>query len=204
VKATAKWAWKVKHWTPENLSPYVIMIDKRRERVRSRTITQAQVEKLLRHAPNFETRAFIALGFYGLMRRGEMVKAKPEDVARGITLPDTKNGETRVVPVVPQLRPFLKAIPFQHHPRTLYEWFEGARDAAGLEGLVHHDLRRSGATWLLNSGYVSLDIVAHILGNSLEVARKVYARVLNRTAEKAMRKGFKVAHQKPIGRRRPA
>lgn len=191
VKATATWAWKSKHWTTENLSPYVILLDKKRERVRTRIITQAQVERMIRKAKNFEARAFIALGFYGLMRRGEIVGAQPEHVARGITLGETKNGVPRVIPVVAQLKPFTKAIPFKSHPRTLYAWVEEARDAAKLPAdLVHHDLRRSGATWLLNSGHVSLDVVAHILGDSLEVARKVYARVLNRTAEKAMRKGF--------------
>lgn len=191
LKGVAKWAWKVQQWTPENLSPYVILIDKKKERVRDVTIPQAKVEKLIRAARNFEARAFIALGAYGLMRRGEIMRARPEDVGRdGLTLPVTKSGPPRVVPILPQLRPFLKAIPFRHHPRTLYEWFEEARDEAGIANLVHHDLRRSGATILLNAG-VPLEVVAHILGDSLEVARKVYARVLNRTAAKAMRKGFR-------------
>lgn len=190
VKATAKWTWKSKHWTAENLSPYVILIDKKRERVRDTTITQAQVEKLIAKGRNFEARAFVALGAYGLMRGGEIVKAQPADIRKGgLALPDSKNGP-RVVPVIPELKPFLKAIPFRHHRRTLYEWFEEARDAAGLGSLVHHDLRRSGATILLNAG-VPLEVVAHILGDSREVAAKVYARVLNRTAAKAMRKGFK-------------
>jgi integrase len=190
LKGVAKWAWKVQQWTPENLSPYVILIDKKKERVRDLTISQPKVERLIRAARNFEARAFIALGAYGLMRRGEIMRAKPEDIGRGLTLPVTKNGLPRVVPILPQLRPFLKAIPFRHHPRTLYEWFEEARDKVGITNLVHHDLRRSGATILLNAE-VPLEVVAHILGDSLEVARKVYARVLNRTAAKAMRKGFR-------------
>lgn len=191
VKATATWAWKVKHWTPENLSPYVILIEKTRERVRDKVISQAKVEELIHAGRNFEARAFIALGAYGLMRRGEIIRAKPEDVTKGgLILPETKKGVPRVVPIIAQLRPFLKALPFRRHPRTLYEWFEEARDAVGIPGLVHHDLRRSGATILLNAE-VSLEIVAHILGNSLDVARTVYARVLNKTAARAMRKGFR-------------
>lgn len=189
LKATAKWAWKVQNWTAENLSPYVLLIDKKRENVRDRTIPQDEVERLIRCARNFKARAFIALGAYGLMRGGEIMRAVPADIGRGLTLPDTKAGVPRVVPIIPQLRPFLKAIPFTEHHRTLYAWFEEARDKAGIEDLIHHDLRRSGATILLNNG-VSLELVAHILGNSLEVARKHYAKVLNRTAEKAMLKGF--------------
>lgn len=188
LKGAAKWAWKDQHWTPENLSPYVILLDKKKERVRAVTISQAMVEKVIHKGRNFEARAFIALGAYGLMRGGEIMRAKPKDIGRGLRLPDSKNGP-RVVPILPALRPFLKAIPFRHHKRTLYGWFEEARDAAGVKDLVHHDLRRSGATILLNAE-VPLEIVAHILGDSLDVARKVYAHVLNRTAERAMRKGF--------------
>lgn len=200
LKATAKWAWKIQHWTPENLSPYVVMLDKSLENVRRRTITHAQIRRLLNHAPDFETAAYMALGAYGLMRTGEIMRARPEDIGRGLTLPETKGGVPRVVPVIPELRPYLKAIPFEKHPRTLYAGFEGARDAAGLQGLVHHDLRRSGATVLLNAG-VPLEIVAHILGDSLEVARKHYAHVLNRTAERAMKKGFRPI-KNPSGKRR--
>lgn len=189
LKGAAKWAWKVKHWTAENLSPYVILIDKKREVVRTRQIDQHAIERLIAKGRDFEARAFMALGAYGLMRQGEIMRAKPEDIGRGLRLPDSKTGP-RVVPIIPQLRPFLKAIPLKRHRRTLYAEFEAARDAAGIVNLWHHDLRRSGATILLNAG-VSLEIVAHILGDSIEVARKHYAHVLNRTAEKAMRKGFK-------------
>lgn len=191
LKATAKWAWKVKHWTPENLSPYVILEDKNKERVRRDTTTQAKVEAMIREAEGFEAKAYIALGGYGLMRGGEIMKAKPEDIiAGGLRLPDTKNGEPRVVPVLRELRPFLKALPLKTHRRTLYARFEAARDAVGLSGLTHHRLRASGATILLNAG-IPIEIIAHILGNTVEVAKKHYAHVLNRTAARAMRKGFK-------------
>jgi hypothetical protein len=62
LKGTASWAWKHKHWTPENLSPYVVMIDKSKERVRSRQIDQRTIAKLLSKAPHFEAEAFMALG----------------------------------------------------------------------------------------------------------------------------------------------
>lgn len=191
VKGTCKWAWKTKHWTPENLSPYVAMIDKAQELVRDRHISQSVLEKLLRHAPNFEARAFIAMTFYTLMREGEVMKLEPHHAARGtIKVKDRKNGSTIMLPILPELKPFVKAIPFKHHVRTLYGWFEEARDAAGIDDLVVHDLRRSGATVLLNKG-VPLEVVARILGDSMEVARKHYAHVLDKTVAKAMRKGFR-------------
>jgi integrase len=190
LKGSAKWAWKSKHWTTENLSPYVVLIDKKQERVRSTVIDQKAVVKLLQNAPNFETQAFIAFAVYALMRQGEVMGCRPEHLGRGIHLKDRKTGTPIVLPVVRQLRPYLKAIPLKHHKRTLYGWFEEARDAAGLKGLVYHDLRRSGATILLNEG-IPLELVARALGDSLEVSRKHYAHVLDKTLEKAFIKGFK-------------
>jgi hypothetical protein len=67
LKATAKWAWQVQHLTAENLSPYVVLEDKKKERVRRDTTTQAKVEQMIRAAPDFEAKAYIALGCYGLM-----------------------------------------------------------------------------------------------------------------------------------------
>lgn len=190
LKAMAKWGWKVKHWTRENLSPYVILIDKKQEAVRDRVLDPKTFVKLLKSAPNFEAEAFIALGTLTLMRQGEVMKRRPEDVSRGIKITDRKTGQTIILPIVKQLRPYLKALPMKHHKRTLYGWFEEARDSAKIENLVYHDLRRTGATILLNEG-VPLEIVAAALGDSLEVARKHYAQVLNKTLVRAFNKGFK-------------
>lgn len=190
LKGTAKWAWKVKHWTRENLSPYVILLDKKLEKARDRTLDPKTFVRLLKHAPNFESEAFIALGALTLMRQGEVMKRRPEDVSKGIKIKARKTGQTIVIPVVPQLRPYLKALPLKHHKRTLYGWFEEARDKAGIQDLVYHDLRRTGATILLNEG-IPLEVVAAALGDSLEVARKHYAHVLDRTLVKAFNKGFK-------------
>lgn len=190
LKGTAKWAWKEQHWTTENLSPYVILIDKKKEVVRDRTLDPRTFVRLLKSAPNFEAAAFIALGTFTLMRQSEVMRRTPEDVKRGITIKDRKTGQSVVIPIVKQLRPYLKALPMKHHKRTLYGWFEEARDKAGIEDLVYHDLRRTGATILLNEG-VPLEVVAAALGDSLDVARKHYAHVLDRTMVKAFNKGFR-------------
>jgi integrase len=202
LKGAAKWAWRKKQWTAENLSPYVILIDKNKETVRRRHIPPKDIERLIRHGRNFQAKAFMALSAYALMRQGEIMRTTSENIGRGLTLPVTKGDVPRVVPIIPQLRPFLKAIPFKHHKRTLYGWFEEARDKAGITDLTQHDLRRSGATILLNEG-IPLEVVAHVLGDSLDVARRHYAHVLNRTAEKAMRKGFRPI-KIPSGRARKA
>jgi integrase len=189
LKATAKWAWKKRRWTAENLSAY-LELDADGEIARDRVIDKSEIRKLIGKGRDQESRAFMAFGAYALMRSGEIMKLGPDDVKNGAVRAQSKNGPVRMIKIVPQLKPYVKAIPFTRHVRTLYGEFEAARDAAGLEDLVHHDLRRSGATILLNRG-VPLEVVAYILGDSLETTRKVYARVLNRTVRRAMDKGFK-------------
>jgi integrase len=190
LKSTAKWAWKVKRWTRDNLSAYVQMIDPRKEVIRTRTLSQAEIEALIKKAETFEIKAFIAFGAYAILRQGEVMALTPKDISPDYVRAQSKDGPVRTVPVVPQLRPYLKAVPFTRHKRTLYAGFEAARDAAGFKDVVYHDLRRSGATILLNAG-VPLEVVSALLGHkSLETTRKIYAHVLQPTLQKAMRKGF--------------
>lgn len=187
LKAACKWAWKVKRWTDYNLSPFVALLGGETER--NRTIGEADVAKLIRKAKGAEAKAFIALGAYALMRQGEVMQIteKPKGAIR---IKDWE-GKVRTVAIVPQLRPHLKALPLTRHKRTLYADFEAACEAAKIVDFVYHDLRRSGATILLNRG-VPLEIVSHILGHKdIETTRKVYAHVLTDTVQRAMRKGFR-------------
>ena len=187
LKAACKWAWKVKRWTTYNLSPFVGL--QREGPGRSRTIGERQIAALIQKAPTPEGKAFIAAGAYALMRQSEVMRMTPEDAKTGIKIRDWDD-RVRVVDIVPQLRPHLKALPLTRHKRTLYAEFEAARDALGIQDLVYHDLRRSGATILLNRG-VPLEVVSHILGHKdLETTRKIYAHVLPETVKQAMRKGF--------------
>lgn len=188
LKATCKWAWKVKRWTVYNLSPFVAL--QGLGPGRDRTIDEPTIAKLIRKAPTKEGKAFIALGAYALMRQSEVMRLSPEAAKRGIKIKDWDD-RVRVVDVVPQLRPHLKALPLTRHKRTLYAEFEAARDSLGIEDLVYHDLRRSGGTILLNRE-VPLEVVSHILGHKdLETTRRIYAHVLTQTVKRAMRKGFR-------------
>lgn len=189
IKATCKWAWKVKRWTPHNLSPHVEIL--RGEEARERVIPAAQIDALIKKAKGAEAKAFIALGAYGMLRQGEVMKLTPKDVANGWVRAQSKNGPVRLVDAVPQLKPHLKAIPLTLHKRTLYARFEAARDALKIPDLTYHDLRRSGATILLNRK-VDLAVISEILGHrDIETTRKIYALVQKDTIRKAMRKGFK-------------
>lgn len=188
LKSACKWAWKVKRWTPHNLSPHIALLPGEVER--TRTIDEPTIAKIIRKAVGKEAKAFIALGAYGLMRQSEVMRLQPEDIGKQQVRIRDWDDKVRTVSIVPQLRPHLKAVPLTLHKRTLYTAFEAARDAAEVEDLVYHDLRRSGATILLNRG-VPLEVVSHILGHKdIETTRKVYAHVLSDTVRKAMKRGF--------------
>lgn len=199
LKAVAKFAWR-KGWTTDNLSGRIQLLGG--EVQRRRFITAGEIGKIIAEAPDAESKAFIALAGFAGLRQGEvMALERRHATAKAITVMDSKTGRPRVVPVVPALRPHLKALPLTSHKRTLYARFEAARDAAGIEDLVYHDLRRSAATILLNAG-ADLATVAHVMGHgSIETTRKVYAMVLDRTAEKAMLRAFPRPSARPSGKR---
>ena len=189
LKAAAKYGW-LQGWIAENVSGRIQLLPG--ERSRDRHLTEAKIRALIGKADGLEAKAFIAFAGYAGLRQGEVMALTAQDVsAARIVVRDTKTGVPRVVPTVGPLRPFLKAIPLTAHKRTLYARFEAARDALKLEDLVYHDLRRSAATILINSG-AELATVAHVLGHaSLQTTKKVYALVLNRTSRAAMDKAYR-------------
>lgn len=188
LKAVAKYGWG-KGWSQANESGRIPLLPG--ETVRSRHIPEAKIRQLIGKAEGFEAKAFIALAGYAGLRQGEAMALRQSDVSPTRLSVHGKGGKPRVVPVVAALRPYLKAIPLQAHKRTLYARFEAARDAAGIPDLVYHDLRRSAATILFNSG-ADLGVVAHVLGHSsLQTTKKIYAQVLDRTAQAAMDRAYR-------------
>lgn len=199
LKAACKWAWKIKRWTPFNLSPFIALLDG--EVTRTRTIPEPTIRKLLGKMKTAEGKAFVALGAYALMRQSEVMRL---DKAKGAIRILDWDDRTRTVAIVDQVKPHLKALPLTRHKRTLYAEFEAACVELGIEDFVYHDLRRSGATILLNRG-VPLEVVSHILGHQdLETTRKIYAHVLPETVKKAMLKGFKPHRPAHQGKRKVA
>lgn len=199
LKSACKWGWKVKRWTTHNLSPFIALLGG--EVVRERTEPEPVIQALIRKMATEEGRAFVALGFYALMRQGEVMALEPKDCKGGAVRIRDWDGKVRTVEVAHELKPHLKALPLTRHRRTLYGEFEQAVESLGLVDFVYHDLRRSGATKLLNEG-VPLEVVSHILGHKdLETTRKIYAHVLTETVSKAIRQGFKPI-KSPSGKRR--
>ena len=119
---------------------------------------------------------FVLVAVHTGARRGELLGLTWSDVdlTRGfVTFRDTKNSETRSVPVVGRAAEALRELSkvrtlgddrvFPLSKGRLRGGWERATEAAGLDGLVIHELRHVAASWLVQSG-VPLRTVAEILG----------------------------------------
>jgi integrase len=132
-------------------------------------------------------------------RRGEVLKAKHEDFNLNQlcwTIPTSKSGKKRVLPITPQLLELYKSIPKDDTPYlfasakskkpyvTIYVSWNSARTRAGLKDLRMHDLRHSFASALVNNGR-SLYEVQTLLGHSTSKMTQRYAHLSNENLMKA-------------------
>ncbi|HHA2913527.1 tyrosine-type recombinase/integrase [Stenotrophomonas maltophilia] len=104
------------------------------------------------------------------MRAGEILGMKWSDVsAKSVTLPKTKNGDVRRVPMSARAREIISLLPqdaesvFNLDPGTRDTLFRRARDAAQIENLHFHDSRAE-AIWRLSK---KLDVMelARVIGH---------------------------------------
>jgi integrase len=117
------------------------------------------------------------------VRRGEMAKARREDVRDGLLYIEsdaegrTKSGKWRAVPLNPQARAALKSLGKDRlvsvHPDTLSDWFAEDAAASGLPGSLHW-LRHTFCTALVQAG-VSLHEVKRLAGHSSITVTEKYA-----------------------------
>lgn len=170
LKASAKYAFR-KKWTSRNLSADVVLLPE--PRYTRREVSMDMAVKLLEAATTRRAKALIAGSAFTGMRLSEVLKFDPKrDLQDGvIRVRDTKNGEDRLIPMHPELEPYLDQFPMKSGWRNVYRGFERARDRAGLN-LRYHDLRHMAATAMVNAGK-NLRVVGDILGHkSLQTTRK--------------------------------
>ena len=150
-------------------------------------------------------------------------QAGPTLYVRNTAKGQTKTGDERPVPLVaPAVEllqrlaaerpnedrdsPVLLSPDWRHGPKPIVggsaaSGFRTYADAAGIAPeLSFHSLRKTCATWLLNSG-VEMAVVQRILGHSsLKTTESVYATVLDRTVRTQMESAFgqHTANKSPV------
>ena len=140
-----------------------------------------------------QVRAAIWIALLTGCRRGEVLKITPEDVGKDtitIKAGNTKTLRTRIVPIIPALRPWLAWLPLKINAEGLKTGFRRAREAAGMPHIHFHDLRHSCATILLGSG-ADIYTVSKILGHTQVTTTQRYAHHQIDAQRSALAKAFK-------------
>ena len=186
LKAVAKFAWK-KGWTSENLSARISLLPE--NNARQTFLSQAQAKALIDATPA-RSRAYVALAVFTGARQAEILALLEDDCTeKEIRIRDSKTGEPRRVPLVPDAKPFLVGVPFGLHKRTYYGDFEKARAAIGMPHLHYHDLRHTTASLMIQAG-VHINTVGEILGHKSVQTTRRYAHLSEGNKREALNKAF--------------
>lgn len=146
---------------------------------RKRRVSQDEIDRVALALGVTDTEAATAENRTGLaflfavetaMRAGEILGLTWADVrAKAVTLPRTKNGDSRDVPLSRRAREILAALPrdaatcFNLHPGTRDAYFRRAVKAARIPDLHFHD-SRSEAIWRLSKKLDVLEL-ARVIGH---------------------------------------
>lgn len=151
---------------------------------RTRRLQAGELERILEHC-NIELSTWIVLAIETAMRRGEMHCLTRKNIkCRIATIPETKNGNSRAVPLTTKAMDALNSLPIRIDGK-LWEWdidyytrnFHMACLKAGISDLRLHDLRREGCTRLLEKGLSTFEakaISGHLSTAMLERYVKIY------------------------------
>ena len=164
-----------------------------KERYLTKEETQRLLEAINSTEQNIHLKYIVPMLILTGARRGEVLKSKHEDfnlTQMTWTIPTTKNGKKRILPITPQLlelynripkddTPYLFASPVTGNPYvTIFNSWNSARIKAGLPEVRMHDLRHSYASALVNNGR-SLYEVQILLGHSTSMMTQRYAHLSN-------------------------
>lgn len=126
-------------------------------------------------------------------RRGEILKMRQEDIGRDtITIHsgNTKTRRTRVIPIAPGLRQWLKHVPLPYKDyEGLKSSYQRARIKAEMPWVNFHDLRHSCASILMVK-CADLYTVSKILGHSTITTTQRYAHLEVSQQREALKRAF--------------
>jgi integrase len=168
-------AWE-ENITPENYGLRIkgVKVDNKREVF----LSVEQVREITQHCTE-QAQAVIWAALLTGARRGELFKIRAEHIhADTITIPasHTKTMRSRVIPIIPALRPWLVHFPLKITVEGIKSSWQRARVSAGMEHVNFHDLRHSCASIMLGLG-VDLYTIGKILGHSNTQTTQRYAHL---------------------------
>lgn len=154
-------------------------------RGRDRRLRGDEEQRLLaryRERGNRRHEAIFQLALETAMRRSELVGLRWEDVRlddRVATLPDTKNGERRDVPLSTHAVQVLRSLEirnegrvFEVHPDNVTLRFREACKAKGIVGLRFHDLRHEATSRFFEKGLNMMEVAAITGHKTLQMLKR--------------------------------
>lgn len=166
---------------------------------RSRVLNDEEITKLLQALEpagrrSHWTKPAVQLALETAMRRGELLSLRWDNIdlqGRTAFLPDTKNGDSRTVPLSTAAVQVLQGLP-KHISGvvipvkffSLDAAFKRARKRAGLEGVRFHDLRRTAITRMAEKLPNVIELAAVSGHKSLMVLKQYYRPSASELANK--------------------
>ena len=149
---------------------------------RDRRLLSGELEKILANTESPHLSDIVRFALETAMRRGEIAGMTWEMVdlkKRTVTLPETKNGEKRIVPLSAEAIRILSGIPrrldgsvwgITEDPIT--RAFVRACTRAKVEGLTFHDLRHEATSRLFEKGFNPMEVAAITGHKTLQMLKR--------------------------------
>jgi len=149
-------------------------------KARTRFLTPEDCGRLIDQCEDDQTRYVLALYALTGIRHAELKRMGSTDILKNRIIIDGKNGSTRSFAISKEALDIASKIDFPV-TRTydqMYKFFCDAKDLAGVEDFGMHDLRHTFASWLAQSGDVSLHHLQQVMGHSQMNQTLKYAHLM--------------------------
>jgi integrase len=202
LRAACRWAWKnEKDFCAHD--PAEKMVLPKVKNARHVYLTRAEMLRVARAMGLSWSRDAARVAFYTGWRISEVLESAPAETPGGwvLTIPDSKNGQPRIVPVHPKVAHLVRG----HWPPQVSKWEASKQTKKALRavGLGHarlHDLRHSAASEMINAG-VDLYTVGGVLGHKSAVSTARYAHLATDSLRAAVGKiGAKKSQPGPLAK----
>jgi integrase len=201
LRAACRWAWK--HHSLGEHDPAERMVLPKVKNARQVYLTRADMLRIARKMGLTYARDVVRVAFYTGMRVSEILSA---DARRdgddwALSIPDSKNGLPRIVPVSPRVAHLVRS----DWPPRLTVWtaskaFKAAAHAVGLGHARLHDLRHSAASEMVNAGE-DLYTVGQVLGHKSAASTARYSHLAQEKLRAAVGKiGARKSHTGPVAK----
>ncbi|MHB1926045.1 MAG: tyrosine-type recombinase/integrase [Leptospirillum sp.] len=149
---------------------------------RDRRLAPGELEKILANTESPHLSHIVRFALETAMRRGEIAGMTWEMVdlkKRTVTLPETKNGEKRIVPLSMEALRILSGIPRRLDGSVwgitedpISRAFIRACKRAKVEGLTFHDLRHEATSRLFEKGFNPMEVAAITGHKTLQMLKR--------------------------------